>query len=246
MLEPLLAIADLAEGEWPERARRAFVALRAEQAESDDETVGVRLLFDVHAAFEREKNDRISTERLLELLVEDEEAPWSDWRGKPITARGLAGLLRPFRIKSATVRFGDGTTAKGYKREQFVDVWTRYPPPTGSLSVTSVTTAWLSQEQPLFYPSQDPDVTDNEEAANPHEQRVVTDVTDRTPFSGEREVAEGHPGPGDKGYLEHLFAAFEAGLISEGEWKQADRAHRKTLNAKQRRVRTSPAPGAES
>ena len=31
---------------------------------------------------------------------------------------------------------------------------------------------------------------------------------------------------GDDGYLEHLFAAFENGHITEDEWHQADKAHR--------------------
>jgi hypothetical protein len=31
---------------------------------------------------------------------------------------------------------------------------------------------------------------------------------------------------GDPGYLDHVFADFEAEHITEDEWKQADRAHR--------------------
>lgn len=40
---------------------------------------------------------------------------------------------------------------------------------------------------------------------------------------------------GDEGYLDHLFAALEAGLVTEGEWRQGERANR-LLNAKGGRV----------
>ncbi len=36
----------------------------------------------------------------------------------------------------------------------------------------------------------------------------------------------GPPLIGDEGYLEHLFAAFENGHVTEEEWHQGDRAHR--------------------
>jgi hypothetical protein len=183
VVEPLLAIADLADGAWPERARAALVALRTDQVAAEDETFGVRLLADVHAAFEREQVDRLFTDRLLELLVEDQEAPWGDWRGKPLTARGFAWFLRPFEIRSGTVRLA-GRTAKGYKREQFEDLWTRYPPQNGPQSDTSVTTASLSQKQAISIRHTDPLVTDAKSSANPHGQRVVTDVPDRTAETG--------------------------------------------------------------
>lgn len=188
--EPLLAIAEVAGGEWPEQARRALVALRSEQAGADDETIGVRLLVDVAAAFERTEADRLSTERLLELLMEDDEAPWTEWHGRPLTARGLARLMRPFSIRSGTVRLADGATPKGYKRESFVDAWTRYLPRSGSAAATSDTTAQPSQKQAVFYPPQDGDVADTKQAANPHGYADVADVAARTPDTGGRTVLE--------------------------------------------------------
>ncbi len=44
---------------------------------------------------------------------------------KPITQSGIAKLLKPFKIKPSTVRLG-AETAKGYKREDFSDAWSRY------------------------------------------------------------------------------------------------------------------------
>src|SRR5262249_45340908 len=84
--EPLLAIADLAGGEWPEKARRAVVQLCTAAQGSDDST-GVRLLSDIRAIFRTRGLDRLSTADLLAALAEMETSPWAEWsRGKPITA----------------------------------------------------------------------------------------------------------------------------------------------------------------
>jgi hypothetical protein len=56
--------------------------------------------------------------------------PWAEWKnGKPITQNGLARLLRKFGILSGTIRLDEGQTAKGYKREDFEDAFSRYLPP---------------------------------------------------------------------------------------------------------------------
>jgi len=126
--EPLLAIADLAGGDWPERARAALVALHGERP-MEAGSPGVRLLADVRTVFDGRNVDRLATADLLEGLHGLEDAPWSDWsRGRPLAARGLGDLLRPYRVRSRTVRLDDEGTAKGYKREQFEDAWKRYTP----------------------------------------------------------------------------------------------------------------------
>jgi hypothetical protein len=48
-------------------------------------------------------------------------------------------------------------------------------------------------------------------------------------WHGTNEPGSELPLVGDEGYLEHLFAAFEKGHVTEDEWKQADRAHRLVL-----------------
>ena len=106
--EPLLAIADLAGGKWPERTRAALLELHGEQsveAGSD----GVRLLADVRAAFETSSADRLSTFDLLEHLRGLDEAPWAEWgKGRPLNARGLGNLLKPYGIRSRSVRLAEG------------------------------------------------------------------------------------------------------------------------------------------
>ena len=61
-----------------------------------------------------------------------EGRPWAEWKnGKAITQNGLARLLGKFGILSGTIRLNGGQTAKGYKREDFEDVFLRYlPSPT--------------------------------------------------------------------------------------------------------------------
>src|SRR5205823_6355975 len=56
--EPLLALADLAGGEWPERARQAAVRLNAER-QAADPSLGVRLLADIKAIFTGKKAERL-------------------------------------------------------------------------------------------------------------------------------------------------------------------------------------------
>jgi len=126
--EPLLAIADLAGGEWPEKARRAFVELCAEPQESDD-SIGVRLLSDIHVIFEASEVDRMPSADLVTELTERETSPWGEWsHGKPITKSKLAGLLSKFGITPGTIRISYCKTAKGYYREDFADAWSRYLP----------------------------------------------------------------------------------------------------------------------
>ena len=139
----LLAIADAAGGDWPDRAREAcryFVL----DTTADESSIGVRLLSDLLDIFRNPTTGdvatAVSTERILERLNELEEAPWGNWysrSGKAMDARALAKLLKKYKVKSGTVRIGE-ETAKGYKRSDLWDPWTRYGV-LAAVSVTSVT-----------------------------------------------------------------------------------------------------------
>jgi hypothetical protein len=50
--------------------------------------------------------------------------PVTRW-GKPLDSRGLADLLKDWGVKSVTVRIGNTTTVKSYRRTDLVDVWRR-------------------------------------------------------------------------------------------------------------------------
>jgi hypothetical protein len=138
--EPLLAIADQAGGDWPQRARSAVVEVRSNAITRDDDDLGVTLLMDIRMAFANAGSDRLSTEGLLHALHADDESPWaSATGGNPITARGIARLLRSFGIRSRNIRLPDGPVVKGFKAEQFADSWRRYLPSEEPEAATSAT-----------------------------------------------------------------------------------------------------------
>ncbi|MEW6208722.1 MAG: DUF3631 domain-containing protein [Acidobacteriota bacterium] len=120
---PLLAIADAAGRDWPQRARDAARELGATVA--DSESARTLILGDLKAIFE-ERGDKLTSEEIIQALVEMESRPWAEWRsGKPISKVGLARLLRPFGIQPVKWREGE-ITQRGYQREDFGDTFARY------------------------------------------------------------------------------------------------------------------------
>jgi hypothetical protein len=124
MWEPLLSVADQAGGDWPEQARKACVFL-VKESKASTPSLGVRLLKDLKEVFGTENS--MSTHDILFALYDIEEAPWAQMKGRPLDARGLASLLKPYEVHSGTVRVGS-TTAKGYYRDDLWDAWQRYLP----------------------------------------------------------------------------------------------------------------------
>jgi len=141
--EPLLAIAELAGGDWPRRARHAALLLSGNGAR-DDESLTAQLLADVRGVLEASGESRYRTADLIEKLAEIEESPWGDWRGKPITAHALSRLLKPFGIRTMPV-WADGQTVRGYKVEQFADAFHRV---LGVRSVSGVSSVLASEAEP--------------------------------------------------------------------------------------------------
>ena len=191
--EALLAIADLAGGDWPARARRAAVTLVAAAAADSGQSLGIQLLADLRTVFG--DAEVMATEEILEKLHKLEESPWADIRGKALDNRGLASRLRKYEVHSKSVRIGD-KTAKGYRREWLHDLWVRYLPPSPDSADTSDTTSQSRStgsesvtDEDLFVTDDPSHVTDS----NPpnHAQRAgVTDVTDKSeggaPTNGHR------------------------------------------------------------
>jgi len=125
--EPLVAIADLAGGEWPERARKALITLLEAQV-AREESQGVRLLANIRSCFESHGTERLKSSALLLTLIAIEDAPWAEYRkGFPLSVNELARLLRQFGIRPRDLRFPDGVH-KGYERGDFKDAWARNCP----------------------------------------------------------------------------------------------------------------------
>jgi hypothetical protein len=195
--EPLLAIAEVAGGPWPKEARAAAIALHTSGEEADG-SVAVLLLSDIRDVFG--DDDRLATRDLLDRLYELDEAPWGDWYGKPITARFLATKLKPFQVRSKTIRIGEATS-KGYEKSAFLDAWERYLPVTGVTDVTTDTAQGKTGETVNVTMGNSevtrdlvthvlPIVTDSKTAENPYRTTIVTDVTDVTPTEPTQNVID--------------------------------------------------------
>jgi hypothetical protein len=123
--EPLLTIADAAGGPWPERARDSCAWLVRDNADRGI-SLGIRLLADLRDIFGG--NRTMTTEDTLNRLHTLDAAPWADFKGQPLDARGLSRLLNPYDIAPAKVKVG-GRSLQGYRADDLADAWTRYLPP---------------------------------------------------------------------------------------------------------------------
>ena len=133
---PLLAIAHVVGGHWPETIAAACVRLTREQ-EAAGEDLATRLLDDIKAVFDGtdltdEKGtatgtavDRMFSTDLVERLCAREDWPWGALRTGMLTPHGLAKRLSDFDVRPKNLRIGDRLT-KGYDRSWFVDAWTRF------------------------------------------------------------------------------------------------------------------------
>ena len=130
--EPLLAIADLAGGEWPDRLRQALVVLFG-SAGSEDDSYGVMLLWDIRSIFEEREGDRptqkgMHSADLAAALCLREGRPWAEWaKGRGMDANRMAKQLKKYGISPQSIRL-DGGNQKGYWRDSFEDAWVRYCP----------------------------------------------------------------------------------------------------------------------
>jgi hypothetical protein len=140
--ESLIAVADLAGGDWPQRARLACTQLTNSASEADtDSTLAVRLLADLRTLFT--KAAKLHTKTVLERLYAIEDAPWA---ARELTAHDLAKMLRTYEVQPKDVReTGTGPARKGYDRTDLADAFTRYLPsspdtPDGTAEATPALT----------------------------------------------------------------------------------------------------------
>lgn len=121
--EPLLAVADAAEGRWPARARAAASAMVAEAKERTP-SLGIQLLADLRRVFG--DRDKMSTSQIVTALQQLSDAPWADLDGgRGLNGRRLVTLLKAYDIKPKSVRLG-ADVQKGLTREDLADTWARY------------------------------------------------------------------------------------------------------------------------
>ena len=186
--EPLFAIADLAGGDWPTRARTAAVALSGDGVAEDD-NLGTMILSDIREVFESDRRTKtvvngdkqITSTDLASALGEMADCAWADFRnGKAITATAVARLLKPYGIRPGTKRDGD-VTGKGYRLCQFREAFACYLPVQ---TVTSSQTKQTAADSEFQTVTPDDDVTD-EKRRKPAESATCDGVTDEMVPGGE-------------------------------------------------------------
>jgi hypothetical protein len=236
--EPLLAIANLAGGDWPQRARAAALSLSTGDSR-EDESRGARLLQDIYDVFTENGTRRYPTADLIAELVKIEESPWGDWFGKTISPQALGKILKPYRIKTMPV-WADGEKHRGYKFEQFEDAWRRVLGVEGGRSGRDGREQSPTQNAPTtptapttHHADVEIDWADVQQAALELQRETgqyahpTSDVIAKAEKRREENGANGRiPLPGDPDYLEHLAAAHRDEHITEAEAKELWRLHR--------------------
>jgi hypothetical protein len=119
--EPLVAVADLAGGDWPQRARAACKALVDRAADADEDgSLSTRLLADIRTIFAERAVPFIASADLLSSLSRLDESPWSEFE---MTTRKLAWRLKPFGVRSERNTTG---SVRGYRLDALKDAFARY------------------------------------------------------------------------------------------------------------------------
>jgi len=113
--EPLFALADLAGGDWPQRARQAAMGLARRAAEDNPVS---SLLSDISGVFQTLNVDRLHSHVLVMELNKLQDRPWAVRNGVEANARWLSNKLRPHGVRPKLLRIGK-SVGKGYTRADF-------------------------------------------------------------------------------------------------------------------------------
>jgi hypothetical protein len=135
--KPLVIIADVAGGDWPQRARDAAVFLAGAARVAAKSGSDVELLQHIREAF-LNGDAALHGDELVRRLQNREESPWND-KHKPLTTYTLSTRLKPYEIKSRQMKLG-GVNRNGYERAFFEDAWKRHLDPL-SASLAGISTA---------------------------------------------------------------------------------------------------------
>ena len=151
----LIAIADVADGDWPETARKAAEALTPTE---DESSIGTLLLTDIRDIYcDRDGPEWISSRELCEALVGLSDRAWSEIQrgGKSLTTTGLARRLKPFKVRPVQHKNSE-KNARGYLFADFQEPFGRYLPTDAPASpcpsatpLPSNENRYLADPQPL-------------------------------------------------------------------------------------------------
>jgi len=186
--EALIAVADLAGGVWPERARGAAVNM-VRKSHKKAPSLGVLLLGDIRQVFHDAGADRLPTEDLIDRLNALEESPWSGLKGGPLNAQKLAYRLGRYQLGPKQIRDGSAKY-RGYDGRDFADAWDRYLEPLPST---------FSDGTPGTPVHDDPGCTGvpGVPDKNPHEEGTANCTVCGFPMTDCGDGATTHPNCGD-------------------------------------------------
>ena len=125
---PLIAIAEVAGGDWRRRATDAFKALNGSSV-GCHRSPASQLLSDIRRIFQARQAYKLASTDLASELSALEGRPWAGLGQKlqSISAHQVAFLLRPYGIVPRTIRLGTGTI-KGYHLSDFTEAFLRFCP----------------------------------------------------------------------------------------------------------------------
>ena len=112
-----------------------------------------------------------------------EGRPWSECqRGNRLFPRGLASLLKPFKVNPKNIKLPGQRVLKGYYRTHLQPVWDAYLPKGGSVSATAAT-AQKQKDLGDSLSATKPMVVADTKTCNPLKISDVAAVADRKPLS---------------------------------------------------------------
>jgi hypothetical protein len=119
----LLAVAELAGGDWPKKARAAAVKLTRERREPSE---GKRMLAAFRELFAKH-GPMLTSAEVQRLLTADQDSEWADFRGRgPISKRQIAVLLDPYDIHPDYIHPHGRKSERGYRVEWFAEAFKHY------------------------------------------------------------------------------------------------------------------------
>jgi hypothetical protein len=211
--EPVLAVADLAGGEWPELAREAAVALVKVNRDTPL-SLKLRLLRDSRLVFWQNLMTAVEarpmgllTEVVLNGLYQLEEAPWGVInKGEQFTDAELSKHMEDYGVEPLQLRPCPGNRAqrRGYPLKALAMAWRRYLKPLSLpleavTSVTDVTRKvldeyfdWVAVDDEGNLVTEVTAVTGSSRRERDQETETSPDVTSVTP-SGEGEEVSDNP-----------------------------------------------------
>ena len=158
VVEPLLAIADLAGDDWDRSARDALVNVITQVPSDADSSLRLQLLADLRRVFaQRSFPDRVRSADLVADLQLLEDGPWKE---RDLSQNRMAWLLKPYGVQPKKLRFSAQAddTGRGYELAAFKDAWARYLP--------AASTDDELEQEPLV-PVPEPDAMPDETGAVP-------------------------------------------------------------------------------